>query len=221
MAPPASAAAARSPPAAARAARRPLRWLWPAVFAACCVPALKVAVDLALGRLGANPIERGLNHLGYWALFFVAVALVPTPLHDWLRWKWPQRLRRMLGLFAFAYATLHVLWYVGLDKTLDLGDVIADVTKRRFQAVGALAWLCLLPLALTSTDRAVRRLGYARWKRLHRLAYVAAVLGVVHFWWRVKADLRSPALFAAAFAALFTARAVAAWRTSRTRQAAA
>jgi sulfoxide reductase heme-binding subunit YedZ len=187
-------------------------WLKPAAFAAACVPGVKVAVDLALGRLGANPVERGLNHLGYWALFFVALALLPTPLHALLGWRWPQRLRRMLGLFAFAYATLHVLWYAGVDKTFDVADIVADVTRRRFQAAGAIAWLCLAPLALTSTDRAVRRLGFARWKRLHRLAYVAAVLGVVHFWWRVKADLRSPAIFAAAIATLFAARLVPAAR---------
>jgi sulfoxide reductase heme-binding subunit YedZ len=101
---------------------------------------------------------------------------------------------------------MHFCWYVGLDKFFDVGDIAADVAKRRFQAVGFVAFLMLWPLALTSTAAAVRRMGYVRWKRLHRLAYVAAILGVIHFVWRVKADLREPALFGAAIAALLLAR---------------
>jgi sulfoxide reductase heme-binding subunit YedZ len=185
-------------------------------FAACLVPLAALARDALTGGLGANPIEAGMNRLGWWTLFFLTAALVPTPLHDLLGWRWPVRLRRMLGLFAFAYASLHFAWYVGLDKFFDVREIAEDVGKRRFQAVGFVAYLTLWPLALTSTAAAVRRMGYVRWKRLHRLAYVAAVLGVVHFVWRVKADLSRPALFAAAVAALLLAR-VAVWAAPRLR----
>lgn len=183
------------------------------VFAACLVPLANLVVDALGGGLGANPIEAGMNRLGWWTLFFLAVSLVPTPLRDLAGWTWPVRLRRMLGLFAFAYASMHFAWYVGLDKFFDAGEIATDVAKRRFQAVGFAAYLTLWPLALTSTNAAVRRMGYVRWKRLHRLVYVAAALGVVHFVWRVKADRREPYLFGLAIAALLFARvAVWAWR---------
>ena len=205
----------------AAAPKRPRqRWLKPLVFLACSLPLAKLAFAAATGGLGANPVEAGMNRLGFWTLALLCAALLPTPLHDLLGWKWPQRVRRMLGLFAFAYASLHLAWYVGLDKFFDVAEIAADVTKRRFQAVGFVAWLTLVPLALTSTDRAVRRLGYPRWKRLHRLAYAAAALGVVHFAWRVKADLRRPALFALAVGALLLARA-GVWAAARARKSAA
>jgi sulfoxide reductase heme-binding subunit YedZ len=189
-----------------------------ATFAACLAPVANLTFDAFTGGLGANPIEAGMNRLGWWTLFFLAAALVPTPLNDLLGWKWPVRLRRMLGLFAFAYATMHFGWYVGLDKFFDVHDIAGDVAKRRFQAVGFAAYLTLWPLAVTSTAAAVRRMGYVRWKRLHRLAYVAAVLGVVHFVWRVKADLREPAIFGLAIGALLLVR-VAVWGARRRAQA--
>jgi sulfoxide reductase heme-binding subunit YedZ len=188
-----------------------------ATFVACLLPLANLVADAFTGGLGANPIEAGMNRLGWWTLFFLTAALVPTPLNDLFGWKWPVRLRRMLGLFAFAYATMHFSWYVGIDKFFDVRDIAADVAKRRFQAVGFVAFLTLWPLALTSTAAAVRRMGYPRWKRLHRLAYVAAVLGIVHFVWRVKADLREPTLFAVAIGALLLAR-VAVWSARRRAQ---
>jgi sulfoxide reductase heme-binding subunit YedZ len=172
------------------------------------VPAAKIVWDGFAGRLGANPIEAILDRLGFWTLTLLTLSLAPTPAHDLLGLAWPVRIRRTLGLFAFSYATLHLLWYVGVDQVLDVGLLVEDVVKRRFMAVGFAAWLALVPLAVTSTDRWVRRLGYARWKRLHRLAYAAAALGAVHFVWRVKADLRRPALFLAALALLLLARLV-------------
>jgi sulfoxide reductase heme-binding subunit YedZ len=195
------------------------RLLKPLLFAACCIPLAKLAYDAFTGGLGANPVEAGMNRLGFWTLTFVAIALAPTPAHDLLGLKWPQRVRRMLGLFAFAYATLHLSWYAGIDKFFDVHEIVADVTKRRFQAVGFAAWLLLVPLAVTSTDGMVRRLGYRSWKRLHRLVYVVALLGLVHFVWRVKADLRRPAWFAVAIGALLLARVVTAVlrRTARRR----
>jgi sulfoxide reductase heme-binding subunit YedZ len=199
--------------------RTRIRWLKTATFVACCLPVANIAADAFLGGLGANPIEQVLNRLGFWTLTFLTLSLVPTPAHDLLGLSWPVRLRRMLGLFAFAHATLHLLWYVGVDQFFDLALLAKDVAKRKFMAVGFTAWLLLVPLAVTSTDRWVRRLGYARWKRLHRLVYAAALLGVVHFVWRVKADLRRPSFFIAALALLLLARVVPRLAARRARAA--
>ncbi len=190
-----------------------------ATFALACAPLAKLAADGVLGRLGANPIQEVLDRLGFWTLTFVALSLVPTPAHDLLGLAWPVRIRRMLGLFAFSYATLHLAWYVGVDQFFDLSVLAADVLKRKFMVVGFTAWLLLVPLAVTSTDRWVRRLGFARWKRLHRLVYAAALLGVVHFVWRVKADLRRPAWFAAAIGLLLAARVAPRVAAARRRDA--
>jgi sulfoxide reductase heme-binding subunit YedZ len=198
--------------AAPRRSRPGRRWVKPAVFAACLAPLAKIVADLLLGRLGANPIENVQDRLGFWTLTFLVLSLVPTPAHDLLGLVWPVRLRRMVGLFAFSYATLHLVFYVGVDQALDFRLLAQDVAKRKFMTVGFVAWLTLVPLAVTSTDRWVRRLGYRRWKALHRLVYGAAVLGVVHFIWRVKADLRQPAWFAGALALLLAARLVEAAR---------
>jgi sulfoxide reductase heme-binding subunit YedZ len=199
--------------------RARIRLVRAATFALGCAPLAKVVADGFLGGLGANPIEQVLNRLGFWTLTFVAVSLVPTPAHELLGLSWPLRVRRMLGLFAFTYATLHLLWYVGVDQFFDLSLLVEDVLKRRFMAVGFTAWLLLLPLAVTSTDGWVRRLGHARWKRLHRLVYVAASLGLVHFVWRVKADLRRPSWFIAAVGLLLLARLVPRATARRARQA--
>jgi sulfoxide reductase heme-binding subunit YedZ len=178
------------------------------IFAASLVPLLLVVADVLRGSLGANPIEAILNRFGYWTLVFVLLALVPTPLQRLSGWTWIAPHRRMIGLFAFFYACLHVGTYVGVDQFFDWRAIVADVVKRKFITIGMLAFALLVPLALTSTDGSVRRLGYARWKRLHRLVYAAAVCGVVHFVWRVKADLREPFLFAAALAVLLAVRLV-------------
>jgi sulfoxide reductase heme-binding subunit YedZ len=196
-------------------ARTRIRTLKAATFALACVPLAKIVADGLLGRLGANPIEEVLDRLGFWTLALLTVSLVPTPAHDLLGLAWPVRIRRMLGLFAFSYATLHLSWYVGVDQFFDPAVLAKDVLKRKFMVVGFAAWLLLVPLAVTSTDRWVRRLGFARWKRLHRLVYVAALLGVVHFVWRVKADLRRPAWFAVAVGVLLAARLVPRLGTAR------
>jgi sulfoxide reductase heme-binding subunit YedZ len=188
-----------------RARRRALKL---ATFALCLVPLAKIAADAFAGGLGANPIEAVLNRLGFWTLTLLAASLAATPARELLGLAWPVRLRRMLGLFAFSYATLHLLWYVGVDQFFDLRLLAEDVLKRKFMAVGFAAWLLLVPLAVTSTDGWVRRLGYARWKRLHRLVYATALLGVVHFVWRVKADHRRPLVYAAVIGVLLGARLV-------------
>jgi sulfoxide reductase heme-binding subunit YedZ len=188
--------------------RARIRLLKALTFAAASLPLAKIVADGLLGRLGANPIEAVLNRLGFWTLTLLTASLAATPAHDLLGLSWPVRLRRMLGLFAFSYATLHLCWYVGVDRFFDLEVLARDVAKRKFMAVGFAAWLLLVPLAVTSTDAWVRRLGFARWKRLHRLVYVAALLGAVHFVWRVKADLRRPAIFLVVLGALLAARLV-------------
>jgi sulfoxide reductase heme-binding subunit YedZ len=186
--------------------RARVRALKAVVFAACCLPLAKIAADGLTGGLGANPIEAVLDRLGFWTLTLLALSLVPTPAHELLGLAWPVRVRRMLGLFCFGYATLHLSWYVGVDQFFDLHVLAKDVLKRRFMVVGFTGWLLLVPLAVTSTDGWVRRLGFKRWKRLHRLVYAVALLGVVHFVWRVKADLARPLVFVVIIGGLLLAR---------------
>jgi len=187
-------------------ARRPLPWLKPGVFAGALVPLAAIIVRGAQGGLGANPIDQALNQLGLVALIFLVAALACTPLKTLFGWTWPIRLRRMLGLFAFFYALLHVLTYSGLDQGLAWAAIWKDVTKRKFIFVGFAAFVLLIPLAATSTAGAVKRLGFARWKLLHRLAYVAAALGAIHFFLRVKKDVREPLVYAAVLGALLLIR---------------
>ena len=179
------------------------------MFVGSLAPAIRLLVLGARGELGANPIATALNQLGLVALIFLIASLAATPLKTTLGWTWPIRIRRMLGLYAFFYASLHFLTYLGLDQVLDLRAVFADITKRNFIAVGFTAFVLLVPLAVTSTDAMVRRLGFVRWKRLHRLVYVAAALGVVHFIWRVKKDLSQPLTYGAVLALLLAIRVVA------------
>jgi sulfoxide reductase heme-binding subunit YedZ len=184
----------------------PLPWLKPGVFVGALVPVGAILWHAWRGELGANPIAQALNQLGLIALVFLVAALACTPLKTLFGWTWPIRLRRMLGLFGFFYALLHVTTYVGLDQVLDWHAIWHDVTKRKFIFVGFSAFLVLVPLAATSTSGSLRRLGYARWKRLHRLAYVATLLGVIHFIWRVKKDVREPVAYAIVLGALLLVR---------------
>jgi len=186
----------------------PLPWLKPAVFVGSLVPLVRIGLRAFSGELGANPIATALNQLGLIALVFLLASLASTPLKRFLGWTWPIRIRRMLGLFAFFYASVHFLTYAGLDQVLDLKAIWADVTQRQFIFVGFAALLLLIPLAVTSTDAMVRRLGFNRWKLLHRLSYVAASLAVIHFVWRVKKDLSQPLTYGAVLAILLAARVV-------------
>lgn len=184
------------------------RLLVPATVAAGLLPLAKLAVDAATGGLGANPIEAALNRLGFWTLVFLTLTLAASPAHDWLGLTWPVRIRRTLGLLAFGYAALHLSTYAGVDQFFDWAAIGADVAKRKFIAVGFATFLLLLPLAVTSTDKWVRRLGYRRWKALHRLVYAAGIGGVIHFVWRVKIDVREPLVFAVALGLLLLLRLV-------------
>ncbi len=172
------------------------RLVKPALFLACLLPAGWLLFALLTDRLGANPIEAVTHETGQWTLRLLLLTLLMTPLRQRFGWSWPIRVRRMLGLFAFFYASLHLLTYLWLDQFFFWGEIVRDVVKRPFITVGMLGFLLLVPLAITSTDGMMRRLG-RRWKRLHRLAYLVPVLGVLHYLWLVKADLREPLVYAA------------------------
>lgn len=181
----------------------------PAVFTAALLPLAALVAGAAGVRafdLGANPVETIQDTTGEWALRFLLVTLAVTPLRHALGQAWPLQLRRMLGLFAFAYAALHFTNYLLLDRALDWREITGDLTKRPFIIVGASALLLLVPLAVTSTAGWRRRLG-PRWVTLHRLVYVIAALACWHFWWQVKKDVTEPLVYAAILAALLGARA--------------
>jgi methionine sulfoxide reductase heme-binding subunit len=171
-------------------------WLVPATVTGALVPFVSMAWRISRHRFGANPIATGLNQVGLLALIFMCASLSCSPLKIAFNWNWPLRVRRTLGLCAFFGALLHFLVYLILDQNLALGAVLLDVLKRPFIALGFSALLLLVPLALTSTWRSVARLGFARWQRLHRLAYLIGALGVLHFYLRVKADHTQPIAYA-------------------------
>ena len=194
--------------------------LKPLLFALCLLPAGWLAGAAYRDALGANPIEAITHFTGDWALRFLLLTLAVTPVRRVCAWNGVVRYRRMLGLFAFFYASLHLATYLVLDHFFDWRAALADVRERPYITAGATALLCLLPLALTSTRGWIRRLG-RRWATLHRLAYVAALAAVVHYWWLVKADVRTPLWYAAILALLLLVRLIhavnARWRAAATR----
>ena len=159
------------------------------------IPLAFLAFDAYRGALGANPIEFFLRTTGVLTLVFLLITLSITPLRKMSGWNSLVKYRRMLGLYSFFYAALHLVTYSVFDKSLDAPAIITDVWQRPFIAVGMAAFLMLLPLALTSTNGWVKRLGGKRWARLHKLSYVIAILGVIHFWMIVKSDVFYPAIF--------------------------
>lgn len=181
------------------------RALKPAVFLLCLAPLVVTLWQFWSDRLGANPIDELADASGEWTLRFLLVTLAMTPLKQLSGWGWPIRVRRMLGLFAFFYACLHLSIYLWLDQFFDWPEIGLDILERPFIAVGMTAFIALLPLALTSNRFMVRRLGRT-WNTLHRLAYVIPVLGVVHFWWLVKADVLEPFVYALVLAVLLMYR---------------
>jgi len=195
--------------------RSPLGWLIPAVLTGAAAPFVVLSIRAATGRLGANPIATALNQLGLLALIFLVSCLACTPAKIVFGVVWPIRIRKTLGLLAFYTACLHFFTYAVIDQGLRLRTVLTDVTKRPFIAVGFIALVLLIPLASTSTKDAVQRLGFKRWKRLHRLVYAVGVLAVIHFVMRVKADTREPLLWGAVVAGLLAVRLFAA-RAERT-----
>ncbi|MCX7099247.1 MAG: sulfoxide reductase heme-binding subunit YedZ [Methylococcales bacterium] len=176
------------------------------VFILALLPLAKLGYAALQDGLGANPIEKITRNTGYWTLTFLLVTLTATPLKRLFGWLWPIRLRRMLGLFAFFYGSLHFSTYLVLDQFFDWQGILKDIIKRPYITIGFPAYLLMLPLALTSTNAMIRRLGGKRWQALHRLVYVSAIGGVIHYWWLVKKDLSNPLTFAVLLSLLLAIR---------------
>jgi len=177
----------------------------PLIFALCLVPLALLVTRAVTDGLGANPVEAITHTTGDWTLRLLLATLAMTPLKRLVGQPWPIRFRRMLGLFAFFYACLHLLTYAWIDQGLDWQAVLEDVAKRPYIAFGFAAFVLLVPLALTSTRAMMRRLG-RRWQTLHRAIYAVGILGVLHYLWLVKADLREPLIYALVLAVLLLAR---------------
>ncbi|MBN8729722.1 MAG: sulfoxide reductase heme-binding subunit YedZ [Acidobacteria bacterium] len=183
------------------------KWSKALVWLLCLLPALWFTYGAFTNNLGPNPIEAITRGTGDWTLRLLLVSLAITPARRLLGAPDLIRFRRMLGLWAFFYAFLHLMTWVWLDKFFDPAEMWADVAKRKFVTAGMAGFLCLLPLAITSTTGWIRRLG-KNWQRLHRLAYLAAAAGVVHYWWLVKSDIRLPAMYGLILLALLSLRLV-------------
>jgi sulfoxide reductase heme-binding subunit YedZ len=192
-----------------------MRWVKAAVFLVCLVPAAALVWGAFQDALGANPIEYITRSTGTWTLRFLAITLAITPVRKLAGWPKLIRFRRMFGLFAFFYGVLHLTTYVWLDQFFDFPGMVKDIMKRPFITVGFLAFLLMVPLALTSTAGWIRRLGGRRWQMLHRLVYASAVLGVVHYYWLVKSDIRAPLAYGAIIGVLLLYRVLHALRATR------
>ena len=187
-----------------------------ALFLACLIPAFMLWRGFELDTLGANPIETITRSLGEWTLRLLLITLTVTPLRKYTGWHWLIRLRRMLGLFTFAYGVSHLLTYVWLDQFFDWEAIARDIIKRPFITVGFAALMLMLPLAVTSSNYAIRKLGGRRWQSLHRAIYPIAILGCVHFWWLVKKDVTWPLVYTVITVALLGIRAW--WREQERRK---
>ncbi|HVS26616.1 MAG TPA: protein-methionine-sulfoxide reductase heme-binding subunit MsrQ [Burkholderiales bacterium] len=176
------------------------------LFAACLVPLARLAWRGFNHDLGANPIEVVTHTTGDWTLIFLLITLSITPLRRLLEWPWLIKLRRMFGLYAFFYACLHFLTYIWLDQFFDIFEIGKDVLKRPFITLGFTCFVLLIPLAATSTNNMVKRLGAKRWQQLHRFVYFIATGGVVHFWWLVKKDISEPLQYAVLLSLLLALR---------------
>jgi sulfoxide reductase heme-binding subunit YedZ len=183
------------------------KYLKPMIFAACLLPLARLAWKALNSALGANPIQVITFSTGTWTLVFLLLTLSITPLRKLAKLHWLIQFRRMLGLFAFFYGCLHFLTYIWLDQFFDLHSIYKDVWKRPFITAGFTAFVLMIPLAATSTQWAIRKLG-KRWQKLHRLIYLSATAGVVHYIWLVKKDVRTPLIFAVALGALLLYRIV-------------
>lgn len=185
------------------------------LFCLALLPFFRLATFIFLDKLGANPVEFITRNTGDWTLYFLCITLGVTPLRKLLEWHFLTRLRRMLGLFVFFYACLHFLTFLWFDHFFDVAEMWADVLKRPFITVGFSAFMLLIPLALTSTNRMVKLLGGKRWQLLHRLVYLIAALGVLHFFWMKagKHDFAQPWLFATIVFSLLAIRVFWRWRS--------
>jgi methionine sulfoxide reductase heme-binding subunit len=197
-----------------------LRYFKPVIFLACLAPVFMLSWQGFHSGLGANPIEKITHATGDWTLRFLLLTLSITPLRKLTRQYWLIGFRRMLGLFAFFYGSLHLMTYVWLDKFFNFHEMFEDIAKRKFITAGMTAFTLMIPLALTSTKWSIRKLGGKRWQALHRLIYLSAAAGVIHYIWLVKADLRKPLEYASILGVLLLYRVVA-WLMPRWKSRAA
>jgi sulfoxide reductase heme-binding subunit YedZ len=188
---------------------RMIRWFKVVVFLACLGPLARLGWKAYFGGLGANPIEFITHSTGDWTLIFLCITLAITPLRMITRQYWLIRFRRMLGLYAFFYGSLHFTTYFWLDKFFDFHEIAKDIGKRPFITVGFTAFVLMIPLAVTSTKGWIRRLGGKNWNWLHRLIYCSAIAAVIHYYWLVKADTTKPREYAAVVGVLLGYRALA------------
>ena len=188
------------------------------LFIASLYPLFRLSWFVYSDQLGANPIELITRSLGTWALVFLLITLTITPLRKLTGWTWLIKLRRMAGLFAFFYASLHFITYIWLDQFFDLSAMYKDVIKRPFITFGFAAFILLIPLALTSTNAVMKKMGGKNWQFLHRLVYAIALLGVLHYWWLVKKDLTQPIIYSAVLAVLLGYR-LWVWQSKKRRAA--
>jgi sulfoxide reductase heme-binding subunit YedZ len=193
------------------------RWLKPAVFVACLLPLADAAWRATHDGLGANPIREAEIFTGLWTLRFLAITLAVTPVRELAHLGFLSRYRRMFGLFTFFHACVHLSLWVGVDWFFDVGAMADEIVKHRYILVGMATFVLLVPLALTSTNGWVRRLGGRRWARLHRLVYAIAIGGTVHYLWAVKKDTLFPLVYLAVFVLLLGYRVVARWIPARPR----
>lgn len=193
---------------AKRVARGKLSWLVPAVTTGGLIPLVVLIVRYVRRDLGANPIAEALNQLGLLALVHLLLSLAATPLQIVTHWKWPIRIRKTLGLLSFLYVCSHFLLYVVADEVFTIAAITQEITQYPFILVGFVAFVLLVPLALTSSARALKAMGYARWKLLHRLVYLIGILGVVHFLMRVKKITAEPLVYAIVLGGLFLVRII-------------
>ena len=162
------------------------------VFIACLIPLGLLGIQAIHGKMGTDPVAHMTHLTGKWTLRFLLITLAVTPVRKLTRMNWLIRFRRMLGLYAFFYGSLHLLTYVWFDKFFNLREMLTDIAHRRFITAGLVAWTLMVPLAATSTLWAIRKLGGRRWQLLHRLIYISACAAIVHYWWLVKPGVMTP-----------------------------
>lgn len=181
------------------------------LFLVSLIPFARLIWHAYSNQLGANPIEFITRSLGTWTLVFLMITLSITPFRNLSGWSWLLKLRRMFGLFAFFYVFLHFITYIWLDQFFDLNAMYKDVIKRPFITIGFAAFIMLIPLAATSTNAMIKRLGAKRWQLLHKLVYVIAIFAVLHYWWLVKKDITQPAIYAGVLTVLLGYRVTKHW----------
>jgi sulfoxide reductase heme-binding subunit YedZ len=195
---------------------RPIRFLKGGIFIASLLPLAWLAGQFLFGDLGANPIQKALHRTGDWTLNFLILTLAVTPLRRLTGWEWLSKLRRMIGLFAFCYAFLHFMIYIGLDQFFSWEAMVKDFVVHPRLIVGLLSFILLIPPTVTSSTRMIARLGIKRWQWVHRPIYLAAIGGVIHYFWLVKRDIQGPLVYAVILGALLAYRVVM-WMLSRSR----